>query len=100
MMGFALGLNLGNLIHVLVDRSGDRVEEVQAHNEQLREQLTPTYKGLGHLVLDDEKDTFVFHIDSAEYPDQVCSGKYKVEDQHAVAVGSIACTEEHKIAGN
>lgn len=100
LMGFALGLNLGNVLHIALDDGDDRVVEVQAHNEQLQKQLIPTYKGLGHLVLDDEKNTFVFHIDSAEYPDQSCSGKYKVQDHHAVAVGAIACTEEHKLEGN
>lgn len=100
LMGFALGINLGNLLHIALDDSADRVAEVQTHNEQLQKQLIPTYKGLGHLVLDDEKDTFVFHIDSTEFPDQTCSGKYKVEEHRAVAVGSIACTEEHKIEGN
>ncbi len=100
LMGMALGINLGNILHIIVDDSDERVAEVQAHNEQLQRQLIPTYKGLGHLVLDDEKDTFVFHIDSTEYPSQTCSGEYKVEDGHAVAVGSIACTEEHQIEGN
>ena len=97
----SLAFNLGSVIGRLSAEShanaDQRVAEVQAHNEQIKEQLIPTYRGLGHLVLDDKTDTFVFHINSTDFPDQSCKGSFEVKHHEAVAIGNIACTEQHKV---
>lgn len=94
-----MGFNVCNLLHAITDNTDETVAAVQTHNAQVREQLIPTYKGMGQLVLDEEHDTFVFTIDSTEYPDQSCRGGFEVRNNVAVATGNIACTEQHEVGG-
>lgn len=91
---------IGMLIGRTVENANNRVQEVQAHNAQIYEQLKPTYNGLGRLVLNDETDTFEFHITPEGKKPQVCEGSYHVSDGTARATGNIACTTQAKVGGN
>lgn len=97
---FNFGLQLGRIIGENSADATDRVRDVQAHHAQVYEQLEPTYHGLGQLVLNDETDTFEFHITPEGEKPQTCEGDYKVTDGMAKATGAIACTTQTKVGGN
>lgn len=89
-----VGVQIGKALERSEIDAEDRLEQIQTHNRQLEDQLIPSYQGLGRLSLNDENNTFEFHIDSSDLPDQTCSGEYKVVNNNAQAVGEIACTKK------
>ena len=104
---FAVGINLFNIGMFVGRMAGEsranapeRVEHIQLHNAQIHEQLAPDYSTLGQLVLNDETDTFEFHISPEGEKPQTCSGEYKVVDNAAKLTGNIACTTTVKAGGN
>lgn len=97
---FNVGLQLGNLLGKNSEHAEDRVRDIQTYHEQVYEELEPTYHGLGKLVLNDENDTFEFHIAPEGEKPQTCAGEYKVVDNAATLTGNIACTTTVKAGGN
>lgn len=107
LLGLAAGINLFNIGLILGKSIGennanapDRIHDVKTHNAQIYKELEPTYQGLGHLVLNDETDTFEFHVSPEGEKPQTCSGEYKVVDNTAKLTGNIACTTTVKAGGN
>lgn len=93
LLCFSLGFNVANFAHNAMDKSDERVKDVQIHNEQLYEQLSETYEDLGSLVLNDTGDTFTFTVSQSGGREQTCEGSYEVNDDSiAIAIGDIACT--------
>lgn len=86
---FAFAFNTGIFLGKLTDNGDERVREVQIQNEQLQEQLSTEYGQVGNLVLNDETDTFEYRKSNGDK----CEGEYRVENDTAVAVGNIACTQ-------
>lgn len=104
---FAVGINLFN-IGMFIGRNigesqadaSDRIEDIQAYNSHVYEQLEPGYNGLGRLVLNDETDTFEFRVSPEGEQPQTCQGEYEVTDGSATVVGQIACTTTTEVGGN
>jgi hypothetical protein len=103
----ALGLNMLNIGLVLGEALGEnranapeRVEDVQQHNAQIYEQLASDYTDgdLGRLILNDETDTYEFHLTPESTEPQVCTGEYSVTDGVAEITGTIACTTTTEVA--
>ena len=85
------------------DRESDarqRVFDVQEHNAQLHEELGEEYPGLGQLILNDETDTYEFHLTPEGEQPQVCEGEYRVTDGVAQLTGDIACTTTVAVGEN
>ena len=97
---FNMGFQIGNLVGKNTEDADARIRATQANNAQIYEQLEPTYNGLGRLVLNDETDTFEFHVTPEGEKPQTCEGDYKVTDGIAKATGNIACTIETKVGVN
>lgn len=84
----------------LEDKANERIEQVQEHNAQLLDELEPDFPGMGRLVLNDETDTFEFHVTSKSEQAQTCSGDYEVTENTARPVGDIACTSMVQLDGS
>lgn len=82
-----------------LDKVPERIEVVQEHNAQLLDQLEPDFPGMGRLILNDETDTFEFHVASENQPPQVCKGDYEVVEAKAKTAGDIACTTTVTLGG-
>jgi hypothetical protein len=101
-IGLAGGLG-GLLGGVMADARANtepRIAQIQLHNAEVYQLLEPTYGGLGRLVLNDETDTFEFHVMSGDGQSQICQGEYEVTDGAARVTGDIACTTTTKVGGN
>lgn len=97
---FNFGFQIGNITGKNSEDADARIRDIQARNAQVYEQLEPTYHGLGQLVLNDETDTFEFHVTPEGEQPQVCEGSYSISDGIARATGNIACTTQTKVGGN
>lgn len=87
-------------MHACTDDSTERVTAVQEHNVQIESQLSHDFPGIGRLVLNDESDTYEFHVDE-NGTDRTCSGEYSVNDQgNAKPAGEIVCRETIAIGHN
>lgn len=107
LLMFAVGINLFN-VGVWIGRTigkdrantPERVEHVQEHNAQIYEQLDRDYDGIGRLILNDETDTYEFHLTPEGEQPQVCEGEYQVTDSVAQLTGDIACTTTVAVGEN
>lgn len=77
----------------------ERIEAVQEHNAQLLDELEPDFPGMGRLILNDETDTFEFHVASEGKEKQTCTGSYEVTEANAQPIGDVACTETITLGG-
>ncbi len=99
LVGAVSGIVVGAITEARINAE-PRIAQIQLHNAQVEQQLTTTYGGVGRLVLNDETDTFEFHITPEGEQPQVCEGSYTVTDGTARATGNIACTTQTKVGGN
>lgn len=78
----------------------ERIADIQEHNAQIEEQLEHDFPGIGRLVLNDETDTFEFHV-SREQSSQTCTGKYSVgENREASVADDVTCSETIALGKN
>lgn len=97
---FNAGIWLMLGLHACEDDTAERVAAVQEHNVQIESQLSHTFPELGRLVLNDESNTFEFHVDE-HGTDRTCSGKYSVNDKEkAEPAKKIICRETIEIGHN
>jgi hypothetical protein len=101
LVGAATGFFVGAITEARINAE-PRIAQVQLHNAEVKQQLTPMYGDVGRLVLNDETDTFEFHISPEGEEPQTCEGEYEVTDDNAKIVGQIACTTttEVEVDGN
>ncbi|MCA9331605.1 hypothetical protein KC968_01545 [Candidatus Saccharibacteria bacterium] len=91
--------NMG--INVIRSNSEDRrVEAIQEHNAQIEQELSHDFPGMGRLVLNDETDTFEFHV-SREQSSLNCVGEYAIdEDGEASVTEKVTCSETIALGRN
>lgn len=79
------------------DDSTERVADIQEHNMQLEDSLERDFPGMGRLILNDDTDTFEFHVDSKD-ESLTCKGEYSVnEEEIARPVGNVTCSQTIKL---
>lgn len=94
-----IAINLGNLVFQggmalgrHEEHASDRIQNVQAYNAQVHEQLADNYDELDGLTLTNgDNQTFTFHTKKQAGQDETCHGNYKVHGDKAHAVGKIIC---------
>ena len=77
-----------------------RLLDIQQHSAQIYEELASGYTAseLGQLILNDETDTYDFHLAPEGTEPMVCTGEYSVTDGVAEITGTIACTTTTEVA--
>lgn len=78
----------------------ERITDVQVHNAQIAQELSHDFPGMGRLVLNDETDTFEFHV-SREQSSLNCTGEYTVgENGEASVAEDVTCSETIALGKN
>ncbi len=102
LLAFNAGLLVMSGLVYLVNDSDERVANIQEHNMQIEDSLERDFPGMGSLILNDDTDTFEFHVDR-KGESLTCNGEYSVSNEGiAKPTGEVTCSRiiELTEAGN